>query len=259
MRVLIFIVAYNASSHIAGVLTDIPESIFTDARYQTDILIIDDASPDNTFAIAKKFALTHNDLPITVLRNESNRGYGGNQKLGYEYAISHGYDIVALLHGDGQYNPVLLPRLLEPLIVGKADMVFGSRMICKRQALKGGMPLYKFVGNIILTSIQNKLLSTKFSEFHSGYRLYLVSALTHIPFKYNSDYFDFDTHIIIQLSDQHYRIHEESIPTFYGDEICHVNGLKYAIKIITSTLFSRLQKRGLYYHPRYDYSQLPRL
>ena len=117
------------------------------------------------------------DIPfkITVLYNPVNQGYGGNQKIGYHYAIERGFDFVALLHGDGQYAPEFLPALIEPLLKGEADAVFGSRMMNKRDALKGGMPLYKFVGNRILTSIQNRVLGANLTEFHSGYRVYSVA------------------------------------------------------------------------------------
>src|SRR5690606_38275953 len=125
--------------------------------------------------------------PITVVRNAVNRGYGGNQKVGYAYAIERRFHIVAMLHGDGQYTPEELPRLLEPLVRGEADAVFGSRMMERFAALRGGMPLYKFVGNKVLTTIENLLLGTRLSEFHSGYRIYSVRALQSLPLELNSD------------------------------------------------------------------------
>ena len=118
---------------------------------------------------------------MTVLRNEYNQGYGGNQKVGYAYAIEQGFDFVAMVHGDGQYAPEELPRLSRRCATGEADAVFGSRMMSRFGALQGGMPLYKFVGNKILTALQNVLLGTQLSEFHSGYRVYSVAALQAIP------------------------------------------------------------------------------
>jgi glycosyltransferase involved in cell wall biosynthesis len=109
--------------------------------------------------------------------NPINQGYGGNQKIGYHYAIENDFDFVALLHGDGQYAPEVLQALVEPLRRGEADAVFGSRMLVPRDALRGGMPLYKYIGNRVLTRLQNSLLGTELSEFHSGYRVYAVSAL----------------------------------------------------------------------------------
>lgn len=131
-------------------------------------------------------------------------------------------------------------------------MVFGSRMSERGEALKGGMPLYKFVGNKILTWCQNRVLRASLSEFHSGYRLYSINALRRIPFHLNSNVFDFDTEIIIQLLVARQRIHELPIPTYYGDEICHVNGLAYARDIITASLQARVQEVGLFYDPKYD-------
>ena len=130
-----------------------------------------------------------------------------------------------MLHGDGQYAPESLPEILAPLLAGEADAVFGSRTMIKGAARKGGMPLYKFVGNRILSRFENAALGTHLSEFHSGYRAYSVSALKQIPFEQNSDGFNFDTQIIIQLHDAGMRIAEVPIPTYYGDEICYVDGL----------------------------------
>src|SRR5215472_9227046 len=197
-RVLIFIVAYNAEKTIESVVSRIPADLAE--QYELDILIIDDASPDATFLRSHDLSCSAAPrFPIHALFNPVNQGYGGNQKLGYRYAITHGYDFVALLHGDGQYAPECLPALLEPLAKGEAAAVFGSRMLTRGAALKGGMPLYKFIGNKILTWCQNRLLRTAFSEFHSGYRVYSTAALKKIPFDRNTNDFHFDTEIIIQL------------------------------------------------------------
>jgi glycosyltransferase involved in cell wall biosynthesis len=175
-------------------------------------------------------------FPLGVLFNPINQGYGGNQKIGYHYALKNNFDFVALLHGDGQYAPEVLPELLKPLAQGAADAVFGSRMLIRGVALKGGMPRYKFVGNKILTWCQNRLLRTAFSEFHSGYRVYSTAALKKIPFDRNTNDFHFDTEIIIQLVIAGMRVRELPIPTHYGDEICHVNGIHYAWNVIKGHL-----------------------
>jgi glycosyltransferase involved in cell wall biosynthesis len=146
-------------------------------------LIIDDFSQDKTFENGLRFQEQPPAVKITVLRTPENQGYGGNQKLGYRYAIEHGFDFVALIHGDGQYAPEKLPALIAPLVRGEADAVFGSRMIDKRAARRGGMPLYKWLGNQILTGFQNRMLGTQLSEFHSGYRLYSAKALAQIRSK----------------------------------------------------------------------------
>src|SRR3954468_22896645 len=168
-RLLVFIVAYNAETTIEKVLSRIPASLHT---ADVEVLIIDDSSKDDTFRNGLRYEQRHTAFKITVLRTPENQGYGGNQKLGYRYAIDHGFDIVALVHGDGQYAPEKLPALLEPLIAEQADAVFGSRMIHKQAARRGGMPMYKWIGNQLLTAFQNRVLGTKLSEFHTGYRLY---------------------------------------------------------------------------------------
>ncbi|HEY8834979.1 MAG TPA: glycosyltransferase family 2 protein, partial [Chthoniobacterales bacterium] len=139
-RLLIFIVAYNAQTTIEKVLGRIPPSLQTD---NVEVLIIDDSSRDDTFLNGLRFQRQNSAFKITVLRTPENQGYGGNQKLGYRYAIENGFDIVALVHGDGQYAPEKLPALITPLVAGEADAVFGSRMIDRRAARQGGMPLYK--------------------------------------------------------------------------------------------------------------------
>jgi glycosyltransferase involved in cell wall biosynthesis/SAM-dependent methyltransferase len=250
-RVLVFIVAYNAEHTISAVLKRIPASLAD--SYDVDVLIIDDASRDSTFERGH-ITSKSGDLPfdVHVLFNPINQGYGGNQKLGYHYAIERGYDCVALLHGDGQYAPECLPQLLEPFRLGHTGAVFGSRMLTRMGALRGGMPLYKFVGNKVLTSIENAVLGTKLSEFHSGYRLYSVEALKAVPFDRNSNGFHFDTEIIIQMVAAERAILELPIPTYYGDEICHVNGLKYAADVVKAVLKFRLQQMSLFYDVRFD-------
>ena len=189
---------------------------------------------------------------MTVLRNEYNQGYGGNQKVGYSYGLAKGFDFVAMVHGDGQYAPEALPALLEPLRKGEADAVFGSRMTTLLGALRGGMPLYKYVGNRILTMVQNLLLRSRLSEFHSGYRIYSMRALGRLAFRLNSNDFHFDTEIIIQLMNAGMRIVELPIPTYYGDEICRVNGMAYAWNVFLATLRNVFHRAGVLNQRRYD-------
>ncbi len=249
-RLLCFIVAYNAEKTIQHVLSRIPPQIASE--YDTEVLVIDDASGDRTFEQSQQVLLDDSfTLPLTILYNPVNQGYGGNQKIGYHYAITHDFDYVALIYGDGQYAPECLPELVRPLSEGSADACFGSRMMNPRAALKAGMPLYKFVGNKILTRIENRMLHTALSEFHSGYRVYSVKALREIPFHLNSNGFCFDTEIIIQLTFSNFRIRELPIPTYYGDEICHVNGLKYAWDVVSAVTHARLHELGLLYDRRF--------
>lgn len=254
-KVLIFIVAYNAERTIEEVLHRIPAEL---RDFDTEILVIDDSSTDATFERAHEMERAANlPFPLTVLFNPVNLGYGGNQKVGFRYAIRNQFDVVALVHGDGQYAPERLPDLLAPLLSGDADAVFGSRMMKKREALRGGMPLYKYLGNRILTTAQNWLLGSDLSEFHSGYRVYSVAALAKIPFERNTDQFHFDTEIIIQLIRAGMRITELPIPTYYGDEICRVDGLKYAKDVMRATLLSRVQDLGLLYRRNFDVHDAP--
>ncbi len=249
-RALIFIVAYKAESTIETLLRRIPKEI---PEVAFEVLIIDDASEDRTFELGKKISESGElPFPITVLKNPKNQRYGGNQKIGYLYAIENQFEIVVLLHGDGQYSPELIPLLIKPLLEGRADAVFGSRMLTPFGALKGGMPLYKYLGNKVLTRFENWILGTDLSEFHSGYRFYSVAALKQIPFQYNTNDFHFDTEIIIQLVLAKLRICEIAIPTFYGEEICRVNGIKYAFDIIGTTVLAWLQRYQIFYRRNYD-------
>ena len=202
MKVGVLVVAYNAESTLSWVLDRIPDEVRGEL---TEILIQDDFSSDNTEAVARAYD-AFDDIPITVVRHARNLGYGGNQKAGYQYAMDHGWDVVVLLHGDGQYAPERIGDMIAPLVAGEADAVFGSRMLERGAALAGNMPLYKFVGN--------------------------------------SDGFDFDTEIILQLLAAQKRIAEVPIPTYYGDEICHVQGVSYARAIMADTLRYRLGQAG---------------
>jgi 2-polyprenyl-3-methyl-5-hydroxy-6-metoxy-1,4-benzoquinol methylase len=241
-RIGVLVVAYNAVSTLAQVLDRIPLTFRSRIAH---VFVCDDASQDATYLVGLGYKQITNDLPLTVIRHPSNLGYGGNQKAGYRLAIEHELDIVVLLHGDGQYAPECLEEIVAPLERGECDAVLGSRMMIKGAARKGGMPLYKYVGNKVLTAFENQLLGTDLYEFHSGYRAYSVKALSQLAFERNSDGFDFDTQIIIQLIDAGKRIVEVPIPTYYGDEICYVDGLKYAKDVSAAVLSYRLAMLGV--------------
>jgi glycosyltransferase involved in cell wall biosynthesis len=243
MKIGILIVAYNAQDTLAKVLDRIPSDFAT----QIDsILVCDDASTDDTHNVGLRYQ-SNSKLPLMVVRHQINLGYGGNQKTGYQWALKKNLDLVVLLHGDGQYAPEYLPQMVAPIVSGRADVVFGSRMITQGGARQGGMPLYKFVGNKILTTLQNRLAKVSLTEWHSGYRAYSVAALRKVNFLKNSDYFDFDSQIILQMIGARQRIVEIEIPTFYGDEISRVNGIKYGIKILIHTLKFRLSSNKSYF------------
>lgn len=250
-KLLIYVVTYNHEDFIERTLSRIDERLFD--NYETEIVVNDDSSKDNTLRILKNIKNNFNKkVQFTILSNPMNLGYGGNQKIGYFYAIKNNFDYVVLLHGDGQYKPEIMGDLLEVLQKENASAVFGSRMISKFGALKGGMPIYKFIGNKILTYLQNKILKSNLSEFHSGYRVYDVQALKKIPFYLNSNDFSFDTEIIIQFLILKLKISEISIPTYYGKEISYVNGIYYAFRIIIESLKSNIQKYGILYEKKYD-------
>lgn len=246
-RVAIFVVAYNAEAHIRETLLRIPPEFLAEL---TSVFVIDDSSADETVRVARELM---EEIPILeVARTPYNQGYGGNQKLGYQYASRRGFDVVVLLHGDGQYAPEFLPRMIAPFADPETAAVFGSRMMVPGAARRGGMPLYKYVGNRILTAIENRLLDASLSEFHSGYRAYRVSALERLPFQYNTNDFHFDTEIVVQLLARGMKIVEVPIPTYYGDEICHVEGVPYAMHCVSTVLRSRANRYHLVYHPKFD-------
>lgn len=223
-RVGVLVVAYNAASTLEKTLNRLPES-FIDAV--DHVMVCDDASIDDTYEIGLRFRDSAR-FPVTVVKHERNLGYGGNQKAGYRWALEHGLDVVVLLHGDGQYAPECIEDLVAPLVRGDADAVFGSRMLDKGGARAGGMPTYKYLGNKVLTRFQNAMTGQRLSEWHSGYRAYRTDALADLDLAAYSDDFDFDTEIILGLVRARKRIVEVPIPTYYGDEICYVNGMKYA-------------------------------
>ena len=233
MKIGILVVAYEASATLESVLNRIPSDFRSTLH---TILVCDDASSDDTYQVGMRVKQSRPDLPLEVIRRPVNLGYGGNQKAGYRWMIDHGLDVVVLLHGDGQYAPEFLPFMVAPIVDGRADVVFGSRMLERGAALRGGMPKYKFIGNKILSFLQNRIAGVSLSEWHSGYRAYSVASLARVGFELNADYYDFDTQIILQMIESHQRILEIPIPTFYGDELSRVNGIRYGWRILKHTL-----------------------
>jgi len=252
-KLLILIVAYNHENFIKSVLDRINNNLVE--TYEVEVLINDDSSTDNTLKITKDYIENNINKKIkyTVLSNPVNQGYGGNQKIGFLYAIKNNFDFVALVHGDGQYAPEYLESLIEPLNEESTDAVFGSRMINKNGAIKGGMPFYKYIGNKILTFYQNKLFNKNFTEFHSGYRIYKVQSLKKIPYELNNNDHSFDNEIIIQFFIANLNIKELPIPTYYGEEISYVNGLRYALQVFVANLKAKIQKYGIFYDRKYNF------
>jgi glycosyltransferase involved in cell wall biosynthesis len=237
LKIGILVVAYNAESTIKETISRIPKT-FHNSIYE--VLISDDKSIDSTTYVANQLKY-NTDLPIKVVTQPLNLGYGGNQKFGYFWAMENNWDIVVLLHADGQYAPEFIEKIIDPIVKENCDVVFGSRMIDKKRALQGGMPMYKWIGNQVLTKIQNLLTNQTFSEWHSGYRAYRISMLRQIPLNKLNNGFRFDTQIILELIKLRAKFKEIPIPTFYGDEVSHVNGLEYAREIIWDTIRHRVK------------------
>ena len=248
-RICILIVSYNAADLLLKTLDRIPREVVEQVE---EILVYDDASHDASYDAALAYKERHGADKLKVLRNPKNRGYGGNQKRGYQYCLARGFDIVVLLHGDGQYAPEILPKLLAPVVAGEADMVMGTRMGAGCDPRAGGMPLYKYYGNRILTWMQNRLTGMGLSEFHSGYRVYSGQALRHIPLVRNTDNWHFDTQILLELQARRFRIREVPIPTFYGEEISRVNGIPYAMHCVWECLKYRSTRWGFRRSLLYD-------
>jgi glycosyltransferase involved in cell wall biosynthesis len=237
LKIGILVVAYNAESTIKETISRIPKT-FHNSIYE--VLISDDKSIDSTTYVANQLKY-NTDPPIKVVTQPLNLGYGGNQKFGYFWAMENNWDIVVLLHADGQYAPEFIEKIIDPIVKENCDVVFGSRMIDKKRALQGGMPMYKWIGNQVLTKIQNLLTNQTFSEWHSGYRAYRISMLRQIPLNKLNNGFRFDTQIILELIKLRAKFKEIPIPTFYGDEVSHVNGLEYAREIIWDTVRYRVK------------------
>jgi len=249
-RIGILIVTYNAVTTLTKVLKRITPNVW---RNVEEIAVFDDASQDSTYELAMGFKSLRGIDKLHVLTHPKNLGYGGNQKAGYSYFIKKGFDIVVLLHGDGQYAPEILSHLYHPLVTADAAAVFGSRMMKDFGGpLKGGMPLYKYVGNRILSIFENRALGLNLTEFHSGYRAYSLDSLRNIDFSHMTNDFHFDTEIIIKLHHQGYDIKEVPIPTYYGDELCYVDGLKYAKDVAIAVRHYKQTCRSIHRYPEFQ-------
>jgi glycosyltransferase involved in cell wall biosynthesis len=244
LRILCYIPAYNAAATIPSVLDRIPEKM----KERIDqILVVDNASEDNTHLVGIGYAHQKGLTNLKVHRSETNGGYGGSQKVGYRYAIDNGFDAVVMLHGDGQYAPEKMEYLLEPIYQGKADHVFGSRMTGDPRA--GGMPLHRYLGNRFLTTVENRMLGWNLSEYHSGYRIYTTELLRRIPFERNSNEYHFDSQILVQVRMAGARVVERTIPTYYGNEKCYVPLMKYGVDVLKTMGEYLLHKWGIRKYP----------
>jgi glycosyltransferase involved in cell wall biosynthesis len=197
--------AYNAARTLAQTWQAIPKD------WIDRVILVDDGSRDETVKVAE-------DLHLHVIRHPHNVGYGGNQKTCYMEALRLGADVIVMLHPDGQYDPTLLPDLVRPILAGEADFVLGSRFATKGGARQGGMPLYKFVSNRFLTTVENLVLGSRFSELHTGYRAYSRRFLETVPFLRNSNDFAFDTEVVAQAVSFGFKVVEVPVETRYFPE-----------------------------------------
>ncbi len=240
-KVVVVLPAFNAAKTLVSTYGEIPRNVVD------EIVLVDDASSDNTVEIAHELGIKH------IIRHDKNRGYGANQKTCYSTALAMGADVVVMLHPDYQYTPKLITAMVEIIASGLYHVVFASRILGKG-ARRGGMPLYKYIANRILTFLQNILMNQKLSEYHTGYRAFSREALLKIPFRSNSDGFIFDNEIIAQLFYAGFEIAEVTCPTKYFKEASSIdfkNSVVYGIGVLEVSVSYILQKAGLINHRRY--------
>lgn len=226
--------AYNAEITLKKTLDDIP------MEYIDDIVLTDDCSQDGTVELAKK-------LGLRVIEHEKNHGYGGNQKTCYNKALKLGADIVIMVHPDHQYDPTVIPKLIEPLMNEECDAVFGSRMLGGRP-LEGGMPKWKYLANIFLTALENSVFYMYLTEYHSGLRAYSRKYLETVNYMMNSNDFVFDSEIIAQGVIHNMRIREIPIQTRYFKEASQIGfwrSVVYGLSIIKTLIKFKLHKKGI--------------
>jgi glycosyltransferase involved in cell wall biosynthesis len=233
-RITVVLPAYNAEKTLEQTYKDIPLDIVD------NVLLVDDYSADSTVSLAKKLGIE------TILHNR-NYGYGRNQKTCYKEVLRRNADIIIMVHPDYQYTPKLITAMASMIAYDVYDVVLGSRIV-GGGALKGGMPLYKYVSNRFLTAVENLLLGSKLSEFHTGYRGFSKRVLENLPLHVNSDNFVFDNEMLAQIIYFGYRVGEISCPTRYFREASSINFVKsvvYGLGVLSTTFKFRLQKLGL--------------
>src|SRR5436190_6173950 len=209
-KVIAVLPAYNAERTLAATLADIP------AGAVDEVLLVDDGSTDRTVTVAR-------DMGLTVIQHPQNRGYGGNQKTCYHYALEHGADVVVMIHPDYQYDSRVVPLAVSIIELGICDVVLGSRIRSRQEAFKGGMPVYKYISNRFLTAAENFALGQNLGDFHSGFRVYRRAVLEAIPFERNSDDFVFDTQFLVQAVHHGFRLGDIPVPVRYFAEASSIN------------------------------------
>lgn len=234
-RVIVVMPARNAARTLERTVSGVPQD------WVDEVILVDDKSTDATIDVARS-------LPVHVIWHPHNVGYGGNQKTCYLEALQRDADVVVMLHPDGQYEPTLIPRLVEPILSGEADIVLGSRLMEPGAALAGGMPRYKYVANRALTAIENRILGTAMSEMHTGYRAYSRDLLINIPFLRNALDFSFDSEVLMQAVHFGYRMAEVPARTRYFDDASSVQlrpAMVYGMKTLWAGLRLVLHRNGI--------------
>jgi glycosyltransferase involved in cell wall biosynthesis len=234
-KIIIVLPAYRAAQTLERTYKEIPFDIVD------DVVLVDDNSPDNTVDVAQAIGIRH------IVKHEVNKGYGGNQKSCYAKALELGADIVVMLHPDYQYTPMLIHAMASMIAYDVYPVSFGSRILGKG-ALKGGMPMYKYIANRFLTLFENILINEKLSEYHTGYRAFSAEVIRSIDFTHNSDDFVFDNEMISQIFMNGFQIGEITCPTKYFDEASSINfkrSMEYGLGVLRVSLTHRLHKWGL--------------
>jgi glycosyltransferase involved in cell wall biosynthesis len=234
-KIIAVLPAYNAAKTLPATLHDIPPGSVD------EILLVDDCSKDDTIAVARQ-------MGITVIPHEKNRGYGGNQKTCYDYALKNGYDIVVMIHPDYQYDARVIPHAVSFIELGICDVVLGNRIRSRPEALACGMPWWKYVSNRALTLFENLMLGQNLGEFHSGFRVYRRRVLETIPFERNSEDFVFDTQFLVQAVRFGFRLSDVPVPVRYFEEASSINfkrSTKYGVETVKTVLQYWLWRVGV--------------
>lgn len=209
-KIVAVLPAYNAELTLAATLADIPVGSID------EVILVDDGSQDRTVQVAR-------EMGLTVIEHPQNRGYGGNQKTCYREALARGADIIVMIHPDYQYDSRVIPHAVGFIELGICDIVLGSRIRSRQEALAGGMPLYKYVSNRFLTALENCALGQNLGDFHSGFRVYRRQVLERLPFDQNSDDFVFDTQLLVQAVRWGFRLGDIPVPVRYFPEASSIN------------------------------------
>lgn len=235
-KIVVVLPAYNAALTLEKTYSEIPLDMVD------EVILVDDCSNDSTFEVATKLGIKH------IIQHEENKGYGGNQKTCYKKALELGADIIVMLHPDYQYSPQLIPAMVSVIASGLYPVVFASRILGK-SALNGGMPIYKYISNRVLTMIQNILMNEKLTEYHTGYRAYSGEVLKKINFDLNSNDFIFDNEMIALIFYNGFTIAEVTCPTKYFEEASSINfrrSVRYGLGVLRVSFLYFLTRTGIY-------------